>query len=187
MGGRSPLLEETEAQRAALEAELKRRDPDTETRVFVAMRYWKPFAAETARAVAAFGPDETVLLPLYPQFSTTTTASSLKAWAGASQGRSATRAVCCYPEAPGLVDAIAAEIRKIWDEAGRPENIRLLFSAHGLPQRVVDAGDPYRAMDNVVITPHLGYVSTQNYARYFTDIVGDIRAFLDGKPVRIVA
>jgi ferrochelatase len=145
MGGRSPLLEETEAQSAALEAELKRRDPDTETRVFVAMRYWKPFAAETARAVAAFGPNETVLLPLYPQFSTTTTASSLKAWAGASQGPSATRAVCCYPEAPGLVDAIAAEIRKIWDEAGRPENIRLLFSAHGLPQRVVDAGDPYRA------------------------------------------
>lgn len=46
---------------------------------------------------------------------------------------------------------------------------------------------PYRALDNVVITPHLGYVSTQNYARYFTDIVGDIRAFLDGKPVRIVA
>ncbi|HXD43758.1 MAG TPA: D-2-hydroxyacid dehydrogenase family protein [Pseudolabrys sp.] len=45
---------------------------------------------------------------------------------------------------------------------------------------------PYRAIDNVVITPHLGYVSAQNYARYFPDIVGDIRAWLDGKPVRVV-
>jgi D-3-phosphoglycerate dehydrogenase len=46
---------------------------------------------------------------------------------------------------------------------------------------------PYRAMDNVVITPHLGYVSRQNYERYFPDIVEDIRAFLDGKPVRVIA
>ena len=45
---------------------------------------------------------------------------------------------------------------------------------------------PYRTMDNVVITPHLGYVSTQNYAKYFPDIVTDIRAFLDGKPVRVI-
>lgn len=48
-------------------------------------------------------------------------------------------------------------------------------------------GHPYRALDNVVITPHLGYVSTQNYARFFPDIVADIRAWLDGKPVRIVS
>jgi phosphoglycerate dehydrogenase-like enzyme len=46
---------------------------------------------------------------------------------------------------------------------------------------------PYRAMDNVVITPHLGYVSTQNYAKYFPDIVADIRAFIDGKPVRVIS
>jgi len=45
---------------------------------------------------------------------------------------------------------------------------------------------PYRTLDNVVITPHLGYVSTQNYAKYFPDIVTDIRAFLDGKPVRVI-
>ena len=46
---------------------------------------------------------------------------------------------------------------------------------------------PYRKMDNVVITPHLGYVSTQNYARYFPDIVADIRGWLDGKPVRVIS
>jgi D-3-phosphoglycerate dehydrogenase len=46
---------------------------------------------------------------------------------------------------------------------------------------------PYRSMDNVVITPHLGYVSTQNYRKYFPDVVEDIRAWLDGKPVRVIA
>ena len=56
-----------------------------------------------------------------------------------------------------------------------------VFDAEPLP-----LDHPYRKMDNVVVTPHLGYVSTQNYARYFPDIVDDIRAFLDGKPVRVV-
>jgi phosphoglycerate dehydrogenase-like enzyme len=45
---------------------------------------------------------------------------------------------------------------------------------------------PFRKMDNVVITPHLGYVSEQNYRKYFPDIVEDIRAWLDGKPVRVI-
>jgi len=145
MGGRSPLLPETQAQAAALQAELARRRPDAEARVFVAMRYWKPLASETARAVAAFAPDEIVLLPLYPQYSTTTTGSSLQDWTRAYRGPGRTRAVCCYPTARGLAQAHAQAIRKTWEEAGKPSHIRLLFSAHGLPQRVVDAGDPYRA------------------------------------------
>lgn len=145
MGGRSPLLPETEKQARALEAELARRTPGVETRVFTAMRYWKPRADQTAREVAAFAPDEIVLLPLYPQFSTTTTASSIKDWRRAYQGSGRTRAVCCYPTAPGFVDAYARSIRATWEAAGRPANVRLLFSAHGLPRRVIDAGDPYQA------------------------------------------
>ncbi|ODT88228.1 ferrochelatase [Phenylobacterium sp. SCN 70-31] len=143
MGGRSPLLPETEAQAAALEAELARRG--REARAFIAMRYWRPQTPETARAVAAYAPDEIVLLPLYPQYSTTTTGSSLKAWNAAYRGPGRIRAVGCYPTASGLAEAYAAEIRKVWDAAGRPSNVRLLFSAHGLPQRVVDDGDPYEA------------------------------------------
>jgi len=145
MGGRSPLLPESQAQARALEAELKRRAPEVEARTFVAMRYWRPFAAETARAVAAFAPDEIVLLPLYPQYSTTTTASSLAAWAAAYAGPGRSRAVCCYPTDLGLVEAHVAEIRRVWDAADRPQALRLLFSAHGLPQQVVDGGDPYEA------------------------------------------
>jgi ferrochelatase len=145
MGGASPLLKETEAQRLVLEAELKARAPELESRVFVAMRYWRPFAAETAREVAAFAPDEIVLLPLYPQYSTTTTASSAAEWRKVYRGPGRTRLVCCYPTARGLALAHAAAIRRTWDAAGQPGNVRLLFSAHGLPQKVVDAGDPYAA------------------------------------------
>ncbi|MDB5445504.1 MAG: hemH [Phenylobacterium sp.] len=145
MGGASPLLAETQAQARALEAALAVEAPGVESRVFVAMRYWKPFAAETAREVAAFAPDEVVLLPLYPQYSTTTTASSLKDWYAAYRGPGRTRAICCYPTAQGLAEAHAEAIRNLWETAGKPGNLRLLFSAHGLPQKVVDAGDPYRA------------------------------------------
>src|SRR5665213_645991 len=119
--------------------------PGDETQVFIAMRYWKPFAGETAREVAAFRPDQIVLLPLYPQYSTTTTASSLKDWRRAYRGPGRSRMICCYPTARGLVDAHAGAIRVTWITAGKPKNIRLLFSAHGLPQKIVDAGDPYRA------------------------------------------
>ena len=145
MGGASPLLPETRAQAQALEAAVKARDGDVEARCFIAMRYWKPFAKETAAQVAAFAPDEIVLLPLYPQYSTTTTASSLKDWLGVYKGPGRTRTVCCYPTANGLVAAHAHAIRKTWEDAGRPKGLRLLFSAHGLPQKIVDDGDPYRA------------------------------------------
>jgi len=149
MGGRSPLLPETEAQARALEAELKAAGHDA--RVFIAMRYWKPFADETARQVAAFAPDEIVLLPLYPQYSTTTSGSSLKDWARAYKGPARVRTVCCYPTSHGLAEAHAAEIRKAWtawatpERMAKPSDVRLLFSAHGLPQQVVDGGDPYEA------------------------------------------
>lgn len=144
MGGRSPLLPETLAQARALEAALQSTAPDVESRCFIAMRYWTPLAGETAAAVEAFAPDEIVLLPLYPQYSTTTTASSLKDWEVAYRGPGQVHSVCCYPTAQGLIEAHVDAIRAVWDEAGRPD-VRLLFSAHGLPQRIVDAGDPYAA------------------------------------------
>jgi len=145
MGGASPLLPETEGQARALEVALKASDPQLDARCFIAMRYWKPFAREAAAAVAAFAPDEIVLLPLYPQYSTTTTASSLKDWLAVYRGPGRTRTVCCYPTARGLVEAHAEAIRKTWGTAGHPAGVRLLFSAHGLPQKIVDGGDPYRA------------------------------------------
>jgi ferrochelatase len=142
MGGGSPLLHETQKQAAALKTQLRARLPDWDIRIWPAMRYWNPLTEDVAAEVRAWAPDECVLLPLYPQFSTTTTASSLKRWRDA--GGPETRAVCCYPSEPAFLDAHAALIRKVWEQAGRPEQVRLLFSAHGLPKKVIDGGDPYQ-------------------------------------------
>lgn len=144
MGGRSPLLAETEAQARSLQESLVDLGA---VEVVVAMRHWHPTSGEAARQVASFRPDRVVLLPLYPQFSTTTTASSLGAWAAAARGAGVsapTSAVCCYPTAAGLIDAHAALIAPLLEGAAAQGPPRLLFSAHGLPKRVVAAGDPYR-------------------------------------------
>jgi ferrochelatase len=141
IGGASPLLANTDAQARALEAAL-----GEDYRVFIAMRYWEPRAAAAARQIKAWQPDEIVLLPLYPQASTTTTESALEDWqrAAAAAGLDKpVRALCCYPEAAGFIGALADEIRAALAEWPAGERRRVLFSAHGLPQRIVAAGDPY--------------------------------------------
>jgi ferrochelatase len=145
MGGASPLLGETQAQAKALEAVLADRLSGYETRLFVAMRYWKPFTEDAAAAVAAFAPDEVVLLPLYPQFSTTTTGSSMRAWRKAYRGGGRVRTACCYFDEPGFVKAHVRKIRETFERAGRPKGVRLLFSAHGLPEKIIEKGDPYQS------------------------------------------
>ncbi len=144
MGGASPLLRETQAQMRELEALLVATLPGFETRCFLAMRYWKPFTGQAAQEVASFKPDEIVLLPLYPQYSTTTTGSSVKAWRKAYRGPGLTHEVCCFFDTPSLAKAHAHHIRQTFETAGRPKNLRLLFSAHGLPESVIKRGDPYQ-------------------------------------------
>jgi len=144
MGGGSPLLPETQKQAVVLEASLAQAMPDAETKCFIAMRYWKPFTAETAKAVKAWAPDEIVLLPLYPHFSTTTTGSSVKAWNKAYRGPGKVRTICCYPTDEALIEAHARLIREAYEKAGSPRPMRLLFSAHGLPEKIIKDGDPYQ-------------------------------------------
>ncbi|BBK34692.1 ferrochelatase [Stella humosa] len=144
IGGGSPLLPNTMAQADALTQALA--DLGT-VRTFVAMRYWRPFAADAARAVADFKPDRVVLLPLYPQFSTTTTASSLADWKRAADRARITApstSICCYPLQHGLVAAEAELVAAAIAEACAAGPVRVLFSAHGLPEKIVAAGDPYQ-------------------------------------------
>ena len=139
LGGASPLLANTRAQAQALEAELGENH-----RCFIAMRYWHPLTKEAVADVKAWHPDEIVLLPLYPQFSTTTTASSLSAWQkeAARQGFGCSfRTLRSYPTAPGFVAALAGLIGDVLGVLQGP--VRLLMSAHGLPLKTVRAGDPY--------------------------------------------
>ncbi len=147
LGGGSPLLELTLQQARALEAAL----PERDACCFVAMRYWHPFSLAAARAVKEWNPDEVVLLPLYPQFSTTTTGSSLTAWREAAVAVGLVKPVttiCCYPDDAGFAAATAASVREhllrarqtLSDAVG----LRVLFSAHGLPEVIVRSGDPYQ-------------------------------------------
>ncbi|WP_431283251.1 ferrochelatase [Humitalea sp. 24SJ18S-53] len=148
LGGKSPLLELTRDQAAALEAALR---PEVDARCFVAMRYWHPFAAETLRDVMAWAPDEVLLLPLYPQFSTTTTGSSMDDWADACRRQGfavPTTTVCCWHSDPGFAAATARLVQDTYTRARAdlPADVplRVLFSAHGLPESIVAAGDPYQ-------------------------------------------
>ncbi len=141
LGGASPLPEQTEAQARALEAALAARGRDA--RCFVAMRYWHPRAAAVLPAVRDWQPDEIVALPLYPQFSTTTSGSSLAEWRKLAGADPKLRALCCHPQLEGLIEAWAGPLADAVRRARAAAPVRVLFTAHGLPERVIAKGDPY--------------------------------------------
>lgn len=152
LGGKSPLLENTGAQAHALETQLNTKgQKDKIFSVHVCMRYWHPMSDAVVRDVAAENPNQIILLPLYPQFSTTTTGSSFNDWAQAAKRAGLnvpTHRVCCYPEQAGFVAASAALIaaqygamRARYADLKPP---RVLFSAHGLPEKIIQGGDPYQ-------------------------------------------
>lgn len=146
LGGGSPLLPNTIAQQHALEKALHKVDTDSIYKVFMAMRYAAPLTEICVDHVLDFNPDEVVLLPLYPQFSTTTTASSLAEWhrlMKAKKRNFPTVDLCCYPEEPGFVAAYQALIHQAIEKTKGADQGRILFSAHGIPQKCVDGGDPY--------------------------------------------
>jgi len=151
IGGKSPLRELTDEQARALEAALNTKEPGADYRCFVAMRYWHPFSDAAARDVKQWGADEILLIPLYPQYSSTTTGSSVTAWneACAAIGLSLpTTELCCFHSDAGFAQATARLVEEAYAKARAdlPEDVRLrvLFSAHGLPERIIQAGDPYQ-------------------------------------------
>ena len=147
LGDKSPLLENTNKQVKALEKALKA--AEQKFKVFVCMRYWHPMAPQVVREVRDWGADKVVLLPLYPQFSTTTTRSSLEQWNKAMHQAGLnipTSTICCYHANDGFVKASTENIRKEYKRAEKDgyKNPRVLFSAHGLPEKVIKGGDPYQ-------------------------------------------
>jgi ferrochelatase len=144
LGGGSPILENTQAQARALENSLRGHG---EVKVFITMRYWHPMSEQTAREVKAYAPEHIILLPLYPQFSTTTTGSSFTDWdrAAASAGLDApTSRICCYPTQEDFIKSHAQLVRTYVEEASHHGTPRILFSAHGLPEKIIARGDPYQ-------------------------------------------
>ena len=107
-----------------------------------AMRYGEPALDARLRELEAGGVRRVLVLPLYPQYSSTTT-GTVAALVERARGRLETRVLEDYATDPGWVEAVAASIRAHWQANGRGQ--RMLFSFHGLPQRLVDGGDPYAA------------------------------------------
>lgn len=152
LGGSSPLLPQTKSQAIALEKQFNGKN---KIKTFIAMRYWHPTSSETVNAVKKFNPDRIILLPLYPQYSTTTTGSSLTEWQLRAEKAGLnvpTFAICCYPIEAGLIASIAETTKVAIKKATVDGNPRVLFSAHGLPQKIVNKGDPYP--DHVTMTAH---------------------------------
>lgn len=143
IGGRSPILENTEAQARALETAL-----GPEFRTYIAMRAWHPFTEEAVDALVADHAERVVHLPMYPHRSRAMTGSSeaeLLRVLRAKVPDLPVFEVCCYPEASGFVDAWADRVRETLESvpADRRASTHVVFSAHGLPQKLVDSGDPY--------------------------------------------
>ena len=147
MGGKSPILEETLSQ--ANELQIKLDNEKEEYKVFISMRYWKPFVEETIKQVIAWKPTEVILLPLYPQFSTTTSGSSFLSWKRAAKKNKynvRTKIVCCYAEDENFILAHTKNIQKTLNKINKnkKQKTKLLFSAHGLPEKIIKKGDPYQ-------------------------------------------
>ena len=145
IGGKSPILETTNAQAEALEKELSFLG---NYKVFVSMRYWHPMSKGVVKKIKEYQPDEIILLPLYPQFSTTTTASSFDNFHKELKKQKIVaqiKYICCYPTNPQFISAHCRLIKQAINNTTSTGfgNFRLLFSAHGLPQKIIDAGDPY--------------------------------------------
>ena len=140
IGGRSPLVEGTEAQARALQAVL-----GPEYTVHLAMRCGHPNTAEGIRDALAAGAGRAVSLPLYPQFANATTTSSLREMRRLWPREKPLYEVCSYPDHPRYLEASAATLRDAIAKV-KPENrdrLTVVFSAHGLPMSQVRKGDPY--------------------------------------------
>ena len=144
IGGKSPILEFTRRQAKALELELR---GEFDARVVVAMRYWHPLTEEALEELAAHAPEEVVLLPLYPQYSKTTTGSSINEWNRRFQPNGWNPRVHVVPEfyrEAAYLDAVIAAIDAALRHFENPADVDMVFSAHSVPIAVIDHGDPYQ-------------------------------------------
>ncbi len=146
LGGKSPLLENTEKQQILLQERLNKNNKTQTFQCFIAMRYWHPMAKETVKQVKSYAPDKIILLPLYPQYSTTTTNSSFQIWhkeARKIKLNAPCYQLCCYPTNQKFTQNIANLVEEKLKNIKNKADYRILFSAHGLPKNIVAQGDPY--------------------------------------------
>ena len=141
MGGKSPILEETIKQKNALTERF-----DDNTKFFISMRYASPRSFEITEEISGYNPDKILLLPLYPQFSSTTTDSSIKDMMEELDKvklKEKITSICCYHTNGKFIESHVNKIKQTIAKL-KSKNFRVLFSAHGLPEKVIKDGDPYQ-------------------------------------------
>jgi ferrochelatase len=142
IGGGSPIRRNTERQVRALECKLRHQRMDAHC--FVAMRYWHPFTAEAIEQLRAASCDEVVLLPLYPQYSSTTTGSSLNEWSRLFADELPVHVVESFYRCPAYLDALTEKVNEALSRFPSPARPEIVFSAHSIPMSVIEKGDPYQ-------------------------------------------
>ena len=146
LGGSSPILKLTEDQSNALEKKLNYNNFNEEYKCFVIMRCWHPRAESVIKEVKEYNPEEIILLPLYPQYSASTSGSSIKEWNDLCKKENykvKTKTICCYPTENNFLESHANLIKKTL-KILKNKNFKLIFSAHGLPENKIKKGDPYQ-------------------------------------------
>jgi len=144
LGGSSPILKLTREQSSVLEKNLNQTQTGDEYKCFIVMRCWNPRAEDVIEDVKLFNPSEVILMPLYPQYSAATSGSSIKEWKDICKKNNyniKTSTICCYPTDQNFINAHTKEINKKIKDL---KNFKLIFSAHGLPEKNIKKGDPYQ-------------------------------------------
>ena len=137
----SPLLHYTQLQTAGLQTRL-----GEHAKVYTAMRYGQPALPTVLSQAQAAGAERILILPMYPQYSGTTTASvydGLAAWSVRQRRIPSISVISDFHQHPAYIAALAAQVQAHWQQHGRAQ--KLVLSFHGVPQRTVDLGDPYAA------------------------------------------
>ncbi len=143
IGNKSPILELTQKQAQILEDALATKG---DYKCFVVMRCWHPRAVDIIKKVKEYNPNEVILLPLYPQYSASTSGSSINEWENLCKKENykvKMKTICCYPTEDNFIESHAKLIKESIKNLEN-KNFKLLFSAHGLPENKIKKGDPYQ-------------------------------------------
>ena len=149
IGGSSPILKLTNDQSKALENKLNENINKDIYKCFVVMRCWHPRASQVVNLVKDYNADEIILLPLYPQYSSATSGSSIKEWLEVSKKNKInkpTKIICCYPTDDNF---IIAHTKLIKETIQNLNSYKLIFSAHGLPERNIKKGEFTKLLENI--------------------------------------
>jgi len=179
IGGGSPLRRLTEEQASALETELRRRGMDAQT--FVGMCTWRPFLSEAVEQIARTRFDRLVILPLFPQFSFTTTRAGFEAVRRIIKARPDMKSadiqwISTWAEHPAYIESFAQAIERELAKFAKPDKVQLLFSAHSIPESYVREGDPYLDQTKASVERIMERLGRKNpYSLSFQSKIGPVK------------